>query len=816
MTTDHTKTRRREGRKVLAALIAALLMIFSLAAAAAAADSPQRGAPAADPTGQWPTQFTLPSQTLLPTVDEKPSSSTTPEPTATSTPKPETSDPEESTSSSSSSSSAAPSSTPSGSSSDREESAADDPETGKGQTSVWLEWMNSKDSYDATPTKYDLRVSQGGMTDPIKKLGAFLLAQFWDVYRVVTSLMVWAFQFVLEFKFIDIVKEPAHEVAVVIEDVTNQIPIVAALATLSALMSGLWIMKGRSGAGFGEMAITAIIVTLLGMAFTKPVTFITGENGLLTSAQEAGSSITADLLYPKGESQDTQPVDPNDPNSPEHGGDRVDSRPEINDPKAAAQDAMTSRMLDTYIRTPHQLLNFGLFIDEQKRGATETQSVTRNGADTSDSNRTNPKCFNAYNKAFVEGDTVEPMKSESTCPKVVKDTMEHPDRSLVGAWMIAWAVFWTALFGIILLVGSSFLIGLAAWEAAKFGLALLKSLLPESSRDAIFASAATALIAAAYAGASIVLVGIYLLTLNAIFNATSGLNPVLVYIFIDIAAIGFCIGAVIMFIRARKQGRQFGRRAAQALSPKNVAKAMPTGRNLGQTAAGAAGRLAQTRAITRAAGQSVEGGQAGKGINPPPATLGQGGQKSMTRKALKGTGIAAKTAMAYTVGAPVTAPKAAAATKSALKRTKNKWVAQKAATTGKVAAAVADKKDGVSAYWSEYKNNTKAGLGHVRRVTPTGREKFNQHKQRQTISAGSSDAQRLNQLRDRLGRQVPPKDRMRASSIDTRFIQSAADRPWTTRQNARQAHGDDFRKRLAQMGTANSHPKAAPMPAGKK
>lgn len=653
--------------------------------------------------------------------------------------------------------------------------------------SVWFNWLGATDSYKNAPARYDLRVSQGGMTDPITAIGAFLLGWFWDIYRLLVSLMVWAFQFVLEFKFLDVVRVPANTIAQVIQDVTTQLGIVPVVAGIAVLVSGFRLLKGQFAGGMGEIAVTAVVVALLSTALANPVGLITGEDGLLVKARDAGAEFTTKLLYPDTAGTPSQSIDASDPEAPEHGGTAPSSTtPATGSPRDAARAAMSSRMLDTFVRTPHQLLNFGTFIDAKKESPNQSaDSAITSSVDTSDDGRVYPDCFNAYNKAFGGGGSVNDMTKGDTCPKVAKDTLEHPDRSLVGAYMVMWAVFWTMLFGLVLLVASAFLIGLATFEAAKFVLSLLRSIMPGQGRESVFIGAANIAVASFLAMLTVVAIGVYLITLNAVFNATSGWNPVVVYVFIDFVAVIFIIGSALLFFRSRKRSKELGRRAADAMTPKSAPKAMATGGSRGGVLAANAARYA----LTKSAG-AMSGARAARHHAPdqPPAStrhapqsIGRGQPKASTsarvaKGVLKGAGKTAKYAAMYTVGAPVAVPKAAAAAKVGTKAALNRATSTIGSKASSTKRSLGDRRDsavdGAKAYKTEYVQNLRAGGALVKNsATAGGRQQLRDQRQQRRQPA-RSQLQNLVDLQQRLGSRVDPRMQHRAQQANQAIAKS--------------------------------------------
>lgn len=551
-------------------------------------------------------------------------------------------------------------------------SFADDTSQG-GQ--VWTGWLAVKDSHGIPVSHYGLRVSQGGITDPITALGAFLLQQFWSLYCMLVMVTAWCLDFVLQFKFLGMIRGPAGVIAGVITQVVGQVGLIGAAVTVSALISTVWILKGRTGAGFGEIAVSFVIAALIGTVISNPVQWVTGDNGAIVQAQRMGSGLTVDLL-----TQGHQ--------APGAAG---------TDPATHVQSVATARVLDTFIRTPHQLLNYGMQFD-------------RPGVPAA--------CQQAYDSA-VNGHSQQGVLDH--CPAVAKQTAEHPQNSLIGAVVIMPAAGFLLLFVFVLLLATAFLTGVAAVEAALFLMKMLQAIFPGSNRAGLFTALCTMLVACGLLVVAVTFVGVFILALGAVFDQTRGMPVVQIYLVIDILELAMIIGLITTVFRARKHGKKAGSAAARALSPRPVA--LPQGRTTGSTAlAGArtaasmvtqrrmSGRLAAaaTGGVTGAAAGGATAAAALRGHHPPAPQ-----PRSKLATAARVTGKVAKASVAYTVGAPVAVPRAAAAAQTALTARKTAMAGKLSATKSTVRTAAQQRIDGAKDYAREYRHNVGAAARFV-------------------------------------------------------------------------------------------------------
>lgn len=530
---------------------------------------------------------------------------------------------------------------------------------------VWTSWMSDKDSHGNQIGAYYLRVAQGGITDPITAAGAFLLSWAWSIYLLIVEVTVWALDFVLQFHSLDLVRGPASAIAGVITDVIGKVGFVGAAVTLSVFISAFWVLRGRAAAGFGEMCVSIVIAALIGTVVSNPVGFITGPDGAIVKAQDAGSSLTVDLLHRPGQ-----------------------VKPSGNTPSEMVQSAASARVLDVMVRTPSQLINYGM---------------------TFDSPGVSAACKAAYESA-IHGHSVSAMAQ--VCPKVVSDTMGNPQSSLVGIAVILPASLLLLLFVFVLMLVTLFLTALAAWEAAVFALRLVKGIFPGSSREGIFTAACTMAVACGLLIASIVSVGILVLAINAVFEESHSWSPVPIYLLIDLVMLVLVIGLSIMAFRARSHGKRFGKKTADSMAPKPVT--MTGGKNSGSRAAAGvrtAASWANQQRMRRSLGAAAIGGAVGAEVATHNAP--QTPRRSTVRTAAKVTGAAAKMGLAYTVGAPVAVPRATKAAQTALATRKAALATKLSQTKGTVSSALDRKVQGAQAYAAEYKHNVGAAARFV-------------------------------------------------------------------------------------------------------
>lgn len=550
--------------------------------------------------------------------------------------------------------------------------AADPPKGG----SAWFTWVSIKDSHGFEPWQYGLSLDTGGVTNMGAGVGSIFLNWAWDLWRLVVLIAAWGLDYVLQFRALELFRPVAQTLGTVLSSVVGQIGVAGTLAAFSILLAGIWIAKGRAGAGFGEIAMIAIVLGLLSTWVSNPVGKLADPNdGLIVQAQQIGSGLTSRML--------TNPTGPATGYGEADGADSSQRPQPGPDPVVQARSVASQALLDTFVRTPHQLLNYGKPLDD------------------------GGKCQTAYDKTIKSspypiGDDKPREAVGDACGHDTDWVAENPQNSIIGAILMFPSGIFLMVFVVVLLVVTAGLTALALFEAAKLAIELLKGLLPGDSRAGIFVSVATMFAALAFLVVAVTAVGVLILTLKGVFASSGKTNPVVMYLLVDLVVFILLIWVATLLVKARKSGKKLGQRMAQSLAPKpvNLATGPSTAARVMNGARHTTAAL-QRRKMNASLSGSSSAGSAGVG----GADKAQRGR--MMRAAVV-TGKVTKAGVAYTLGSPVAVPRATKAAKAAMQ-------VRKEATRAKLAAAGKATKD----YATEYATNTKKAGSFVATATGT-------------------------------------------------------------------------------------------------
>lgn len=523
----------------------------------------------------------------------------------------------------------------------------------------WDSLTTAQDAHGLTLADYTLSVNTGGLREPITAASAFMISIGWDLYRLVVGVALWMLEVVTEFTWLDLLRVPADAFANVVGAVIGDLGLVPALATISVLVSGLLLLRGRTGAAFGEMFTTLVVASLFTTALVNPVGTVAGENGLLATSKDLGLAISQQLM-----------------------GDETGGEAQM----------PSGRVMEAMVRLPHQYINYGTHIDGSGTG-----------------------CVEAYNTVLLDGGKYGDLGG--SCPESAVDAADTPANSYPVALLVGPGAVLLLGFVLALTVALFLLTALVVWQAAKFVWEMLKALLPGTSRVGLFTAMTTVVIGCALVVGGLMSVAVFVMVLDQVYTATASWNPIHVFAFVDIMLLVTIVAVFALLLRGRKEGQNLGEKIASALSPRPTA--MPaSGPGMGRMATAAVGAFASHRAMAMrrpaggGAGAATAGqtGQADAGSVPGPTTGRKpsgfvAGAKTAAKGTARGAALATKVALGSTVLAPVAVPRAAVAASGVLKARKAAMATKLAAAGAKASTAVKAKRQQVVDYGKEYGHN---------------------------------------------------------------------------------------------------------------
>lgn len=548
---------------------------------------------------------------------------------------------------------------------------------GDGAANTWVSPFKTKDSHGIPMSSYTLSIDEGGVTNPKNQIASFFLTTGWDMYRIYVGVALWIFDYALQFQMLDLLKGPATAVATALEQTIGQLGIIPVMTLMAFGICAIWIQTGKSAAGFSGLCIALLMGAMLTTAAVKPMDTLVGEDGLILGARDLGVGLSSQIVT-GGESQSTDGKE--------------------------LQSNSSAKLVDTFVRTPHQLINYGAAIDKDA------------------------KCVKVYDEDLKKGypvngaDDDRPRKNMGKCNKAYVAAADNPMNGLIGLTMIYPSGGLLVLFFIILAAVLGVLTALAMFEATRAAWVMLKAIIPGSGTGEIWESICIVGVVLAYIVVTLMSVGAFLLLLEALMTA-EGVDVRMMFILVDCVVLVASIMLLLQLARARKAGKKLGQNITSKVMPQakavDVNKASPM--RVVSAAAGmaspAVGMMAHRRMNNGAPGQTAPTAAAATATGGPAAPRKTGLVKGTTKLAWGAT----KLGLASTVGAPVYAPRAAGAVKAGMsaKRTHlgQKFAQAKASTAQRVDA----KRTQATDFGREYVHNVGAAGKFVAKYSGAAR-----------------------------------------------------------------------------------------------
>ncbi len=485
-----------------------------------------------------------------------------------------------------------------------------------GVSNPWLAFFAPTDSHGLAPWNYELNLDGGNITNPLKPAALLLASVGWMIYRFWVVAVCWLLDFVMQFRQFELLRGPARSGAQVIENVVDRIGIVPSLTTLSILISGFLLFRSRYGAAIGEMVTSIAIAALVGTSLAHPMGWVASDDGALARARDAGTSLTSELLL-SGLGMT--------------GNDVVTA--------ADARKLVQQRVLDALVRTPHQLINYGQVLDKTGK----------------------PACVSTYDSTLRTPPREEArVPIAAACGKQAEAAANDPMMALLGVLVVTPSASFFFLLVFVLAIVLFVLTMLVLGEAAKFLIAVIRAILPGSNRAAMFECLSTIIVGVFFITLALTSIAVLLLVLDGVFSATSDWHPVVIFILIDILLLSATIAIGLLAVRAKKHGRKLGHSTSAALTRRPGSLPRSTG------------MLGSAREVALPLLQMRQHAQMRAALGGPAGSRVAG----VTKAVATGAVGAAKLGLAATIGAPVYAPRAAAAAKAALTARKAQLLTQ--------------------------------------------------------------------------------------------------------------------------------------------
>lgn len=354
-----------------------------------------------------------------------------------------------------------------------------------GQTPAALAWIHVKDSRGIPLWNYEMSLDRGGVTHPDRFFWSSVTDICWGAYRSVCALAIWFLDWVLSFGWVKVIASPLIEVGDALQQLVDQLGLVPTFLTASAFMAGFWMLKGRMSTAVWEVVMACVIAALASGVFAHPVNLVAGENGYVVKANQTGQELAAGLAT--GDAEGKSP-----------------------DQLRASQ---TGQLVDTFIRQPTEMTNFGKVIDGTKCEKSYDQVV----------------------KSGPYGNDDDIRNKMDDCDSALGDYASNPSASMAIGSVVFFPASFVILLMAVVLGGSVIAAGVwAIFQSLKAVITFVTGLLPGGGRGSLMLTVSETLISLVIIVFTSVFLSAFLLVIQALFAGSSGSSVPRTFVIVDV------------------------------------------------------------------------------------------------------------------------------------------------------------------------------------------------------------------------------------------------------------------------------------------
>lgn|GEM_PF-1581930 len=369
-----------------------------------------------------------------------------------------------------------------------------------GQTPPGLAWINLTDSRGIPLWNFEMSLDRGNITSPDKFFWSSIVDNCWGLYRSFCALALWFIDWVMSFDWVNTIAAPLLRVGDAMREVLQNIGVVPTFLTLTALMAGLWMLRGRSTTAVYEVAIACVIGALALGVFADPVRMVAGPDGYIVKAAQTGQQLAAELATGDAEGQTPEQL----------------------------HKAQTGQLVDTFVRQPTEMINFGRIID-------------------------GTKCESAYNDVVSGGpygNDADIRDAVADCDSALGDYAANPSSGMA----LGSLVFMPAAFVVLLLggaLGGAVITAAvrAMYQSLKSIVTFITGLLPGGGRGSLMLTAAEVIVSLLIVVFASIFMSIFMLIIQAVFASAADDSVAKAFVIADIVI----VAGLAVFMRQHRQ-----------------------------------------------------------------------------------------------------------------------------------------------------------------------------------------------------------------------------------------------------------------------
>lgn len=216
--------------------------------------------------------------------------------------------------------------------------------------------LNLEDTQGVDYNRFTLQWDTGSPWNPLNvdsEIFSTLAGMFWVWYRDMVAVQIWVLDWVLGMDWLGYILAPLAGLSVIVKGMIAQVGLLNLMLIILAFVVGWWLLKGRYAGGFMELIIGCVIAALATGFLADPMAVVGGQDGVIVQSRDAGMDIATGFATEGASFQRDATV---------------------------IRDGLKGQLVDTLLRAPHQIINYGSVIDGTGCEDTYTQNVGRENA----------------------------------------------------------------------------------------------------------------------------------------------------------------------------------------------------------------------------------------------------------------------------------------------------------------------------------------------------------------------------------------------------------------------------------------------------
>lgn len=386
--------------------------------------------------------------------------------------------------------------------------------------------LNLEDTQGVNIDRFMLQWDTGSPWNPLNvdsEIFSTLAGMFWVWYRDMVAVQIWVLDWVLGMDWLGYILAPLAGLSIIIQGMIAQIGLLNLMLIILAFVVGFWLLKGRYAGGFMELLIGCLIAALATGFLANPMATIGGEQGVIMQSRNAGMDIATGFAT-EGASFERDSV--------------------------VIREGLKGQLVDTLLRAPHQIINYGTVIDNTGCEDTYTENVGRENA----------------------------VEAIGGCDEAYQEAASTVDAgTVVSTLSLLTTGFVFLLLSVVIVGGTIFAVLLLGWSAIKLLWQLPVGVVSSGTRAQLFRTFASVAFGSVLVAMATMFLVAWMRMLLGFYDATSGL-PFLVRLYLfNTLVIAGAVFYVLMGASVRQALRGLADKLAAAGVPSQVGEpaAMP-------------------------------------------------------------------------------------------------------------------------------------------------------------------------------------------------------------------------------------------------